>query len=186
MSQLECCDHILVNFCVQKWSHRVFSSVKSLSHVWPFATSMDCSMPVFPVHHQLPELALTHVHQVCDAIQSSHSLLSPSPPAFNLPQHQGLFQWISSLHQVAKILELQLQHQSFPWIFRIVSFRIDWFDLLAVQETLKSLLQHKLLCVDSLKGNFYTISSEPARKKTMPWHKKKEGKEETKKRSKEG
>ena len=127
---------------------------------------MDCSMPGFPVHHQLPELALTHVHQVCDAIQSCHPLLSPSPPAFNLSQYQGLSQWISSLHQVGKILELQLQHQSFQWIFRTVSFRIDWFDLLAVQGTLKSLLQHQLLCVDSLKGNFYTMSSEPVRKKT--------------------
>ena len=66
-----------------------------------------------PVHHQLPELTQTHVHQVGDAIQSSHPLSSPSPPAFNLSQHQGLFQGVSSLHQVAKVLEFQLQHQSF-------------------------------------------------------------------------
>ena len=77
-----------------------------------------CSMPGSPVHHHLPELAQTHVHWVGDAIQPSHPLSSPSPPAFNLSQHQGLFQWISSLHQVAKVLELQLQHQSFQWIFR--------------------------------------------------------------------
>ena len=70
-----------------------------------------CSTPGFPVHHQLPELAQTHVHRVSDAIQLSHSLSSPSPSAFNLSQHQGLFQWVSSLHQVAKALELQ--HQSF-------------------------------------------------------------------------
>ena len=76
--------------------------------------TMDCSMPGFPVH-QLPELAQTHVHQVGDAIQPSHPLSSPSPPAFNLSQHQGLFQWVSCLHQVAKILEFQLQHQSFQW-----------------------------------------------------------------------
>ena len=76
---------------------------------------MDCSMPGFPVHHQLQELAQIHVHQVSDAIQPSHPLLSPSP-AFNLSQHQGLFQWVSSLHQVAKVLELQ--PQSFQWIFR--------------------------------------------------------------------
>ena len=63
---------------------------------------MDCSMPGFPVHHQLPELAQTHVCRVGDAIQSSHPLSSPSPPAFNLSQYQGLFQWVSSLHQVAK------------------------------------------------------------------------------------
>ena len=79
---------------------------------------MDCSLPGFPVHHQLPELAQTHVHRVGDAIQSSHPLLSPSPPVFNLSQHQGLFQWVNSLHQVVKVLELQLQHQSFRWTFR--------------------------------------------------------------------
>ena len=79
---------------------------------------MDCSTPGFPVHHQLPELTQTHVHPVGDAIQPSHPLLSPSPPAFNLSQHQGLFQWVSSSHQVAKVLELQLHCQSFHWIFR--------------------------------------------------------------------
>ena len=77
---------------------------------------MNCSTPGFPVHHQLPELPLTHVHWVSDAIQPSHPLLSPSPPAFNLSEHQGLFQWVSSSHQMAKVLELQ--HQSFQWIFR--------------------------------------------------------------------
>ena len=68
---------------------------------------MDHSMPGFPVHHQLPELAQTHVHRVGDAIQPSHPLLSPSPPAFNPSQHQNLFQWVNSSHQVAKVLELQ-------------------------------------------------------------------------------
>ena len=79
---------------------------------------MDCSMPGFPVHHQLPELTQTLIHWVSDAILPSHPLSSPSPPAFNLFQHQGLFQWVSSMHQVAKVLELQLQHQFFQWIFR--------------------------------------------------------------------
>ena len=79
---------------------------------------VDCSMPGFPAHHQFPELAQTYVHWVSDAIQPSHPLSSPSPPAFSLSQHQSLFQWVSSSHQVAKILELQLQHQSFQWIFR--------------------------------------------------------------------
>ena len=78
---------------------------------------MDCSMPDFPVFPQFPELAQTHVHWVSDAIQPSHPLSSPSSPAFNLSQHQGLFQWISLLHQVTKVLEFQLQHQSFQWIF---------------------------------------------------------------------
>ena len=79
---------------------------------------MDCSMPGLPVHHQLQDFTPTHVHWVSDAIQPSHPPSSPSPPAFNLSQHQGLFQWVSSSHQVAKILEFQLQHQSFQWIFR--------------------------------------------------------------------
>ena len=79
---------------------------------------MDCSIPGFPVHHQLLELAQTHVHGVSDAIQPSHPLSSPSPPAPNPSQHQDLFQCVSSLHQVAKVLELQLNHQSFQWIFR--------------------------------------------------------------------
>ena len=85
---------------------------------------VDCSTPGFPVHHQLPELAQTHVHRVPDAIQPSHLLSSPSP-AFNLSHHQGLFQWVTSSHQVAKVLELQLQHQSFHWIFR-TGFLSDW------------------------------------------------------------
>ena len=79
---------------------------------------MDCSTPDLPVHHQLPELTQTHVHWVSDAIQLSHPLSSPSPPAFNLSQQQGLFQWVSSSHEMAKVLEFQLQHQSFQWIFR--------------------------------------------------------------------
>ena len=74
---------------------------------------MDCSTPGFPVHHRLPELAQTHVHLVGDVIQPSHPWLSPSPPAFNLSQHQGLFKRVSSSHQVAKVLKFQFQHQSF-------------------------------------------------------------------------
>ena len=80
---------------------------------------MDCSTPGFPVHHQLPELTQTHVHWVGDAIQSSHPLQSPSPHAFSLSQHQGFFQWVSSSHQMARVLELQLQRQSFQWIFKV-------------------------------------------------------------------
>ena len=76
---------------------------------------MDCRTPGFPVHHQLPEFTQSHVHWVSDAIQPSHPLSSPSSSSFNLSKHQGLFQWISSLHQVAKVLEFQLQHQSFQW-----------------------------------------------------------------------
>ena len=103
---------------------------------------MDCSTLGLPVHHQPLELAQIHVHRVGDAIQPSHPLLSPSPSALNFSQHQGLFQWVHSSHQVAKELEFQLQHQSFQWIFGLISLRIDWLDLLAVQGTLKSLFQH--------------------------------------------
>ena len=92
-----------------------FSSVAQLCPT--LCNPMNCSMPSLPVYHQLPEPTQTHVHWVGDAIQLSHPLSSPSPPALNLSQHQGLFQWIGSLNQVAKVLELQLQHQSFQWMF---------------------------------------------------------------------
>ena len=92
----------------------------------------------FPVLHYLLEFAQTHVHWVDDAIQPSHPLLPCSTPALNLFQHQGLFQWVSSSHQMAKVLELQLQHQPYQWIFELISFRMDWFDLHAVQGTFQS------------------------------------------------
>ena len=76
---------------------------------------MNLSVPDLPVHHQLPEFTKTHAHRVADAIQPSHSLFSPSPPAPTPSQDQGLFQWVNSSHEVAKVLELQLQHQSFQW-----------------------------------------------------------------------
>ena len=114
---------------------------------------MDCSAPGFPVHHQLVELAQPHVHQVGYAIQPSHPLLSPSPSAFSLSQHQGLFQWVSSSYQVAKVLEFQLQHQSFQWRLRI-SFRMDWLDLLAVQGTLKSSPTPQFKSINSLALSF--------------------------------
>ena len=93
--------------------------VQSLTSCLTLCNPMDCSTPGFPVPHHLPELAQTHVHWVGDAIQPSHPLLSPSPPAFSLSQHHGLFQRVSSSHQGTKILQLQLQHQSLQWIFRI-------------------------------------------------------------------
>ena len=82
-----------------------------------------------PVHHQLLEFTQTHVHRVGDAIQTSHPLSSPSPPAFSLSQHQGLFQWVGSSHQVAKVLEFQLQHQSCQWIFRTDFGWTGWISL---------------------------------------------------------
>ena len=103
---------------------------------------MDSSTPGLPVHHQLPEFTQTHVHWVGDAIQPSHPLSSPSPSALNLSQHQGLFKWVNSLHEVAKAFEFQLHYQSFQWTPGLISFRMDWLDLLAVQGTCKSLLQY--------------------------------------------
>ena len=94
---------------------------------------MDCSTPGLPVHHQLQELAQTHVHRVSDAIQPSHPL-SSSSPAFNLSQHQGVFQRIVFSHQMVKILELQLSISPSNEYSGLISFRIDWFDL-AVQGT---------------------------------------------------
>ena len=94
-----------------------FSSVHSLSHVRLFETPC-CSSPGLPDHHHLPEFTQTRIHWVGDAIQPSHPLSSLSPPALDLSQHQGLFKWVSSPHQVAKVLEFQLQHQSFQGTHR--------------------------------------------------------------------
>ena len=99
-------------------SKSIRSDQISCSVVSDFCDPMNRSTPGLPVHHQLPEFTQTHVHWVGDAIQPSHPLSSPSTPAFNLSQHQGFSQWVSSSHQVAKVLEFQLQHQSFQWIIR--------------------------------------------------------------------
>ena len=90
-----------------------FSSVTQLCPT--LCDTMNHSMPGLPVHHHLPEFTQTHVHRVGDAIQPSHPLSSPSPPAPNPSKRQGLFQWVNSSHQVSKVLEFQLQHQSFQW-----------------------------------------------------------------------
>ena len=90
-----------------------FSSVAQLCPT--LCDTMNHSTPGFPVRHWLLEFTQTHVHQVGDAIQPSHPLSFPFPPALNLSQHQGLFKWVSSSYQVAKVLEFQLQHQSFQW-----------------------------------------------------------------------
>ena len=98
---------------------------------------MNRSTPGLPVHHQLPEFTQTHVHWVGDVIQPSHPLSSPSP-APNPSQHQSLFQWVNYLHEVAKVLEFQLSISPFKEIPGLISFRMDWLDLLAVQGTLES------------------------------------------------
>ena len=115
---------------------------------------MDCSTPGCPVYYQLLEMAQTHVHRVNDAIQPSHSLLSPFPPAFNLAQNQVLSQWVSSSHQVAKVLVLQLQHQhqSFQRIFRT-----DFLEDGLVGSPRKSLLQHHSLKASILQPSAFFI-----------------------------
>ena len=104
--------------------------------------TMDCRMPGLPIHHQLPESTQTHVHWVSDAIQPSHTLSSPSPPTFNLFQHQWLFQWVSSSHRWSKNWSFSFSISRSNEYSGFIYFRMDWLDLLAVQGTLKSLLQY--------------------------------------------
>ena len=104
-------------------------------------------MPGLPVHHSLPQFTQTHVHWVGDGIQPTHPLSSASPPAFNLSQNQGLFQWVGSLHQVAKVLEFQLQHQSFQWTFRMFTVR-------TVQNTNSTPVLGHVFLVVQLLGHF--------------------------------
>ena len=103
---------------------------------------MDCSMLGFPVHHQLLQLVQTHVYRVCDAIQWSHPLSSPSSPAFNLSQHQGLFQLVSFCIRWSKYWSFTFSISPSNEYSGLISFRIDWLNLLTVQEILKSLLRH--------------------------------------------
>ena len=106
--------------CRQRGTYAFWHQFSSVSQsCLTLCDPTDCSLPGFPVHHQLLELTQTRVHWICDAIQPSHPLSFSSPPTFNLSPHQPLFQWVSSLHQLVKVLEFQLQHhQSFHWIFR--------------------------------------------------------------------
>ena len=139
-------DHQILLLWIRELKNLNNSNIASVSSVTKSCLTlcdpMDCRTPGLPVHHQLPELTETYVHQVSDAIQPSHPLLSPSPPAFNLSQHQGLFQWVSSSHQVAKVLEFQPDISPSNEYSGLISFRMDWLDLLAVQRTLKNLVQH--------------------------------------------
>ena len=131
----------------QRWKYssflevmETFSSVQSPSCVQPFATpwtvALQASLSI------TNSQSLTKLTSIESMMSSNHILLSPSPPSFTLSQHQGLFKWVSSLHQEAKVLEFQLQHQSFQWTPWLTSFSMDWLDPLAVQGTLKSLFQH--------------------------------------------
>ena len=103
---------------------------------------MNCSMPGLPVHHQLPESTETHVHRVGDVTQPSHPLLSPSPPALNLSQHQGLFEWVNSFIRWPKYWNFSFSIRPSSEYSGLIYFRMDWLNFLAVQRTLKCLLQH--------------------------------------------
>ena len=131
-----------------------FSSVQSCQTL---CDPMECSTSGLPVHHQLPELAQTHIHPIGDTIQPSHPLSSPSP-AFNLSQHQGLFKGVSSSHLVAKYWSFSFNispSNEHPWL---ISFRMVWLDLCAVQGTLKSLLQHHSSKASTLRrSGFFTV-----------------------------
>ena len=147
---------IFLSLYIWLWSYHGTGSPKvssvqfsSVAQSYPtLCDPMNCSTPGLPVHHQLPESTQTHVHWVSDAIQPSHPLLSPSHPALKLSQHQGLFQWVSSSHQVAKVLEFQLQHQSFQWTPRTV-----------LQKS-KQIFEILVLKTDCLK-NWHPLSLEP-------------------------
>ena len=147
-------------FCPSEFNH----CCCSVTQLCPtLCNPMDCSTPGLHVPHHLPKFVQVHIHLIGDALQPSHPLMPSSPSALNLSQKQGLFQWVICMHQMTKILEFKLQHQSFHWVqfssvqslshvrlfatpwiaaHRIDFLKIDWLDLLAVQRTLKSLLQH--------------------------------------------
>ena len=132
-----------------------FSSVTQLClTLWD---PMDCSMPGLPVHHQYLEFTQTHAHWVGDAIQQSHPLSSPSPPAFNLSQHQGLFKWISSSYQVAKVLQFQVSISPSNEHSGLISFRMDWLNALTVQGTVKSLQHHSSKALILWHSAFFTV-----------------------------
>ena len=137
--------------CVCLWRESWFCLVlhTSVSSVpWSCLTlcePMDWTIPRLPVHHQLPEFTQTHVHWVDDAIQPSHPLSSPSPPTFNLSQHPGLFKWARSCIRWPKYWSFSFSISSSSQYSGLFSFRMDWLDLLAVQGTLKSLIQHHSL-----------------------------------------
>ena len=115
-----------------------FSLVQSLSIVRLFVTHSTVAHWASLSITKLPDYTQTHVHWVSECHPTISSSVVPSPPALNRSQHQGLFQWVNSSHQVAKVLEFQLQHQSFQWNPGLISFGMDWLDLLAVQRTLKT------------------------------------------------
>ena len=136
----------------------ISDQIRSVAQLCPtLCDPMNRSTPGLPVHHQLPEFTQTHVHQVNDAIQPSHPLLSPSPPAPNPSQHQSLFQWVNSSHEVAKVLSFSFSIIPSKEHPGLISFRMDWLDLLQ-SIRLKSHLQHHSSKASILRRSaFFTV-----------------------------
>ena len=133
----------------------MFLVVQSLSHVWLFATPWSAARQAsLSITNSQNLLKLMFIQSV---MPSNHLILSRSFLLSNFPQHQGLFQWVSSLHQMTEVLEFQFQHQSFQWILRLISFRMDWLDLLAVQGTLNSLQYHSSKASILLSSAFFMV-----------------------------
>ena len=157
------CDIILLTYCWIQFASillRIFASMfikdqfSSVAQSWTtLCDPMDYSTPGLPVHNQLLKPTQTHAHCIGDAIQPSCPLSSPSP-AFNLSQHQGLFRWVGFSHQVAKVLEFQLQHSPSNEYSGLISFRMDWLDLLTVQGTFKSPPTPQFKSINSLALSF--------------------------------
>ena len=135
-----------------------FIQFSSVAHSSPtLCNPMDYNTPGLPIHHQLPEFTQTHVHWVSDAIQPSHPLSSPSPPTFNLSQHQGLFKWVSLHIRWPKYWTFSFSVSPSNEYSRLISFRMEWLDLLAVQGTLKSLLHHHSSKASILRDSVFFI-----------------------------
>ena len=146
--------------CMERATGKLtFSSVSSVTQSCPtLCDPMNRSTSGLPVHHHLPEFTQTHFHWVRDAIQPSHPLSSPSPPAPNPSQHQSLFQWVNSSHEWPKYWSFSFSIIASKEIQALISFRTDWLDLLAVQGTLKSLLQHHSSKASILRRSaFFTV-----------------------------
>ena len=149
---------IIISCRVSVWVKNISVQFSSVAQSCPtLCNPMNCSIPGLPVHHQLLEFTQTHIHRVGDAIQPSHPLLSPSPPAPNPSQHQSLFQWVNTSHEVAKVLEFQLSIIPSKEIPGLISFRTDWLDLLPVPGSLKSLQHHSSKASILQRSAFFTV-----------------------------
>ena len=150
---------LLILDTISNYAIKNFIQLSSVAHSCPtLCDPMNRSTPGLTVYHHLSEFTQTHVHWVSDAIQPSHPLSSPSPPALNLSHHQGLFQWVNSSHEEAKLLSFSFSISPSKEHPGLISFRMHWLDLLAVQGTLKSLLQHHSSKASILRHSaFFTV-----------------------------